>query len=159
MQELIKVSDCILDMETKDTIQGIYRIEDLPICIEYSSCVFFKVMKMSYEDKFPMAQAMENVVSVFNECSCNLVYYISSTKEEVHIYLGVVNQKNNLNKSLVIDEYGKLLKQSIEGNFQGSVLRKICNEKDFFSKHYLSSSKFRCLFYCDWHSYNGRRRC
>lgn len=125
MQDLIKVSDSILNIETKDIIQGIYEIEKLPNQVPYSKSVFYKVSKLTYEENYSMLQAMENAISVFNECECNLVYFLNSTKDGIELFLGVVERDVKKPDQIDIQEYGKLLKQSIEGHFQGSILKQI----------------------------------
>lgn len=86
--------------------------------------VFFRVDKITFEDKAPRKEAIENVLNTMRFNDIILVYLIKGDRYGVSFYYGlaksILSQQN-----IAIDKYGEtILKKSIEANFRGCVLKK-----------------------------------
>ena len=106
----------------------------------------YHIDEVTFEEKAPRREAMENILATFREISgFNFVYMILGDKTKVDFYFGIVVDKlcapNDLFRS---DDIAKhILKPSIKGNYRGSritllesdqkkeVLDRISNAKRF----------------------------
>lgn len=84
--------------------------------------IFYRVDRITYEEKAPRKEALENVLSAMRIKGVNFLYLIKGDKTGVSFYYGIacdLIQKIPLENS--VKELGELiLKPSLEGNFRGS---------------------------------------
>lgn len=94
--------------------------------IKIGDVVFYKIDRITYEDKAPRKEALQNVLSAMRLEGTNLIFLIKGNKLGVSFYYGICRdliQKKTLTYD--IDELGEMiLKPSIESNFRGSKLSK-----------------------------------
>lgn len=90
--------------------------------ISLSDVVFYRVDRITYEEKAPRKEALENVLSAMRIKGVNFLYLIKGDKVGVSFYYGISRdliQKITLDNT--VQELGELiLKPSLEGNFRGS---------------------------------------
>lgn len=95
--------------------------------IELGDIVFYRVDRITYEDKAPRKEALENVLSAMRVKGVNFLYLIKGDKKGVSFYYGISRdlvQKIELSYS--IDELGEMiLKPGLESNFRGSKITKL----------------------------------
>lgn len=104
----------------------------------------YRVDEVTFEDKAPRKEALENVVSSMNIEGVNFVYIIMGNSTGVNFYYGVARDFSYSGQSeLEISEVGEnILKPSLQGNFRGSVIteidanerKKILSEIDSFAE-------------------------
>lgn len=104
------------------------KTKDLSIFKEDEGLVDFlsvyRVDEITFEDKAPRKEALENVISSINIEKVNFVYIILGNKEGINFYYGIARDFMADGKaSLEITEIGnQILKPSLQGNFRGSRL-------------------------------------
>lgn len=98
-------------------------IEQNPI--ELKDIALFRIDEISFEDKAPRKEALENVLSSMKIDGVNFIYLILGDEKGVHFYYGIAkNLSSNNETDLSIKDIGKyILEPSIKGNFRGS---KVC---------------------------------
>lgn len=95
------------------------EIEDLDV-------VLYKVNEISFEDKAPRKEALENVLSSMRLDGINFIYLILGDQMGVHFYYGVARNYTKEEPELSIMDIGKyILEPSIKGNFRGSTITEI----------------------------------
>ncbi|MCM1506024.1 MAG: DUF87 domain-containing protein [Ruminococcus flavefaciens] len=93
-----------------------------------SDIVFYQIKRITFEEKAPRKEALENVISSMRISGANLIYLILSDGSEVKFYFGVsrdlyqIEEKRELSINTVGDQ---ILRQSIVGNFRGSIVEKV----------------------------------
>lgn len=82
----------------------------------------YRVDEITFEDKAPRKEALENVISSMNICGINFIYAIIGTKQGVSFYYGVAKDFSFKGDTrLEISDIGdSILKPSLQGNFRGS---------------------------------------
>lgn len=93
-----------------------------------SDIALYKINRVTFEDKAPRKEALENVISAMRIEGTNLIYLILSDGSEVDFYFGVARNLYKLDKhlELSVNAIGeKILKSSITGNFRGSIVEKV----------------------------------
>ena len=95
-------------------------------CLDVTQVCFFKIEQLAFDSDYPRREAFENVVASLNDPNFNLVYILSGTSAGIDLYLGVVRNTNEektvYGESIQAKDYGKILKNVFEGNFNGSKL-------------------------------------
>ena len=92
----------------------------------------YRVDEITFEEKAPRKEALENVISSMNIEGINFVYIIMGDAKGVKFYYGVARDFYAPEKcKLEISEIGeKILKPNLQGNFRGSVITEIeANER------------------------------
>lgn len=92
----------------------------------------YRIDEVTFEDKSPRKEALENVISSMSIEGVNFVYIIKGDASGVSFYYGVSRDFSYKGEiSLGISEIGeKILKPSLQGNFRGSVITEIeANER------------------------------
>lgn len=98
--------------------------------IDLRDCAFFRLTEVSYDDDYPRREAFENVLATLDNPSFNFVYLINGGPEGIEIYLGIVrNYKGEKSKFKAADVANDILQASLQGNFQGSRLKKLDREE------------------------------
>lgn len=87
---------------------------------------FFRIKQLSYEEDYPRREAFENVLLSMDNQAFNFVYVLTGSVDGIDLCVGVVkNHKENetlLGKKLSTADYGKIVSNALEGNFNGSTL-------------------------------------
>lgn len=110
--------------------------------IELSDFALFNVTEITYEDKAPRKEAVENFLSTMRINGFNLVYLIVGEREKTSFYYGVAKDLDSQLKLSATEVGEKLLKTSITGNFRGSKVRLIEDtEKEIIAKKIQSYNK------------------
>lgn len=99
--------------------------------IEPRNVAFFKIDEISFEDKAPRKEALENVLSAMKIDGINFIYLITGDSTGVHFYYGVAKDQTFQEElDLNIHDIGKyILEPSIKGNFRGSKTREVKPEE------------------------------
>lgn len=117
-------------------------LEQMGKKLKVSDFVFYRVNKITFEDKAPSKDAIENVLSTVKSKGVNFLYLIRGTKQCVEFYYGLSNDLAGDNPVDSIDQLGdRVLKSSIEGNFRGCVLEKV--ESPEFIQNELLDSQYK----------------
>lgn len=94
---------------------------------------FYKVKQLSFDEDYPRREAFENVLLSMNNPAFNFVYVLTGTKEGIELCIGVVQNQNKnipvLGKKLSAVNYGEIVANVFEGNFNGSTLKKMNSEE------------------------------
>lgn len=86
----------------------------------------YRVDEITFEDKAPRKEALENVISSMNVEGVNFVYMIMGDKKGVSFYYGVAKDFSAEANDLAISDIGEMiLKPSLQGNFRGSVITEV----------------------------------
>ena len=100
--------------------------------IELKDIVFFRIDRITYEDKAPQKKALENVLSAMRIDGVNFIYLIKGDKKGVSFYYGI--SRDLIHRKMVpmeMDELGDLiLKPSLESNFRGSRIVKLDEQEE-----------------------------
>lgn len=92
--------------------------------------VLYKVDEITYEDKYPRKEAMENVLGSLR-LNLNFIYLVVGDGKKVSFYFGLSRDLYSSNKSSKsIDQIGDdLLLRSLESNFRGSKFNRVSGEE------------------------------
>lgn len=87
----------------------------------------YRVEEISFEDKAPRKEALENVLSAMRIEGVNFIYLILGDDEGVRFYYGVSRDfTREMDTDLSIHDVGKyILEPSIRGNFRGSRVKEV----------------------------------
>jgi len=121
LSDKTKLSEIIQDTAQLKVIQAIVP-KDL---------ILFHIEELTFEDKSPRKEALENVISAIRLEGIHFVYMLLGDKNGVSFYFGIVRDKNDTKElELDVDDMGEhILKPSIEGNFRGSKVVLETNKK------------------------------
>lgn len=90
---------------------------------------FYKIAQLEYDEDYPRREAFENVMQSMNNQAFNFVYILTGNKEGIDLCIGVVQNQNEnppvLGKKLSAVNYGEIVANVFEGNFNGSILKKM----------------------------------
>jgi len=81
------------------------------------------IEELTFEDKCPPKEAIENVISALRMDGVRVVYLLLGNKQGVSFYFGIAKDQHyaDLDLDLDVDEVAQsILKMNIEGNFRGS---------------------------------------
>lgn len=95
--------------------------------------VLYRVDEITYEEDAPQLEALENALSCMAVPGMNLVYLIHGQGGKVQFYFGLVKDTTAINEEtdLAMKVGEAFLRPALEGNFRGSVIRKLTpNELD-----------------------------
>ncbi len=100
--------------------------------IKLEDVVFYKIDCITYEDKAPRKEALENVLSAMRIKGVNFVFLIKGSKIGVSFYYGICRDLiQRIPLAHDIDEFGEMiLKPSIESNFRGSKITKLKDKEE-----------------------------
>ena len=99
--------------------------------ISLRECCLFQIEELTFEEKAPRREAMENVLSTFRDLEgMSFIYLILGNGQSVKFYFGIAKdfaheKAANLSAPTI---GGDLLKPSIQGNFRGCQIRELTNE-------------------------------
>lgn len=104
---------------------------------------FYKVEKLSYDEKYPMREAFENILMNLDDASFNLIYIIDGDISGISVYIGIAKAGTS-NSKFSAGNFGDIICKSFESNYNGSVLRRVTNDNGQLSSTILGSTeKFR----------------
>ncbi|MBE6561813.1 MAG: hypothetical protein E7662_11885 [Ruminococcaceae bacterium] len=87
---------------------------------------FFRIEKLSFDEKYPHREAFENVLASLSSIEFNFVYVLQSENNgQVGIYIGVV--KNTEQIEISASDMGEIVQNAFRGNFSGSTLTRVIN--------------------------------
>lgn len=92
--------------------------------------ILIHVKRVTFEDEAPRKEAIENVLSSMRLKGVNFLYIIRGCKDHVEFYYGIVRNtiiKGSVNGEDNIKE--SIVKKSIEGNFRGSDVELVDEQK------------------------------
>ncbi len=103
------------------------NIDKLSQDVTMDFLALYRIDEITFEDKAPRKEALENVISSMSIEGVNFVYIIKGDASGVSFYYGVSQDFSYKGeRSLDIVEIGeKILKPSLQGNFRGSVITEI----------------------------------
>ena len=128
-----------------------YYIEDderinIPLApnIKLEDIVFYRIDKITFEDKAPNKDALENVLSSIRIKGVNFLYLIKGDRKGVSFYYGIVRDViSKLSLSYNIKNLGDMiLKPGLESNFRGSKVSKVGDEESEKIINKLSNMNF-----------------
>ena len=134
--ELPAVWQAVDEVQLAETITEIEKPEfPLRNELDRDECVFFRVKKLSYDEKFPQRQLLENVLLSFDNPYFNFVYLLTGDGNGVSLYFGVVQNRSMeglpADKLMSVKDYAANMVASFEGNFNGTEMTPVKNTKDF----------------------------
>ena len=100
--------------------------------IALRECCFFQIKELTFEEKAPRREAMENVLSTFRDLEgMSFIYLILGNGQDVKFYFGIAKdfaheKAENLSAPTV---GGDLLEPSLKGNFRGCQINSLSNEE------------------------------
>jgi len=99
--------------------------------IKTDEIVFIHVEEITYEEKAPRKEALENVLSSVRVPGTNFIYLVVGDGKKVSFYYGISKdlvQQHSL-QSTISDLGEEILKESLKGNFRGSKLRLLSEDE------------------------------
>lgn len=95
--------------------------------ISLSDVVFYRIDRITFEDKAPRKEALENVLSAMRIKGVNFLYLIKGDKKGVSFYYGISRDLiQQIPLAYTMDELGEMiLKPGLESNFRGSKITKL----------------------------------
>lgn len=100
-----------------------------PWSIRAKDLFLYQVQEITYENKAPSREAMENILGAFKGVDgISFIYMILGDRKGVRFYLGVARDRKDRENSLgmEINDIGThILERSIRGNFRGCRLKKL----------------------------------
>lgn len=107
----------------------ITELKEIPWEKRIREIAFYRIDEISFEDKAPRKEALENVLSAMRIEGVNFIYLILGNEEGVHFYYGVARDfltTSNVEMDLSIHDIGQyILEPSIKGNFRGSRAKEV----------------------------------
>lgn len=104
--------------------------------LELGDLILYQIEEITYEEDAPQLEALENALSCMTVAGMNLVYLILGEKGRVSFYFGVArdylapNEGAEGAEGASVKEIGDaFLKPALEGNFRGSIVRKLDDPK------------------------------
>lgn len=98
--------------------------------IALKECCFFQIQELTFEEKAPRREAMENILGTFRSLEgVSFIYLILGNGQDIKFYFGVAKNflKDNAENLSAPTVGADLLKPSIQGNFRGCQIRELTN--------------------------------
>lgn len=116
-----------------------FRLKKIQDFLPQDFCLYH-IEELTFEDKAPRKEALENILSALRLEGLNFIYLILGDCSGVHFYFGVVKDlTENRDLDLEIDDIGRdILKPSITGNFRGSKLSELTPKERLDAKFRLN---------------------
>ena len=91
----------------------------------------YHIKEVTFDEDSPRKEAFENVLNALSIDGITFVYLLLGDKERVYFCFGIAKDKRYQKPlTLDVDEIGQaILKPSLEGNFRGSVVKKIAKQQ------------------------------
>ena len=114
--------------EVIETFADIGFPPDAKTVLDRNSACFFKVTQLAFDKDYPHREAFENVLASLDNPAFNFAYVLSGTEQGIDLYIGIVKNVNpgsSTGEYMSANDYGKILKNAFEGNFNGSTLEQV----------------------------------
>ncbi len=100
--------------------------------IRLDDVVFYRIDRITYEDKAPRKEALENVLSAMRIKGVNFIYLIKGDKRGVSFYYGIARDLiQTIPITYSMGELGEMvLKPSLDSNFRGSKVTKLSDSEE-----------------------------
>lgn len=144
LDTLSKTKDLYVDPSQCEVIDS----DKMPDQITLDNYALFRVDEITFEDKAPRKEALENVISSMCVKGINFVYIIIGDEKGVQFFYGVAKDFfSNVQAPLNVSEIGeKILKPSLQGNFRGSTISEVdVNGRDSIIKQLEDYKKVKIL--------------
>ena len=95
--------------------------------LDLRDIAFYRIDEISFEDKAPRKEALENVLSTMRLDGTYFVYLLMGDSRGVHFYYGV-SKDYSMDKELELSIYdigNSILEPGIRGNFRGSKIKEV----------------------------------
>lgn len=104
----------------------------------------YHIEEVSFEDKAPRKEALENVLSAMKISGINFIYLILGDESGVHFYYGAAKDlSEHTRMDLSINDIGKyILEPGIKGNFRGSKIKSVSPEEKDIIINDISKMKY-----------------
>lgn len=125
--ELFDLFHFVQKMDLDDSFERIADIgypEEDGLSTNGDMC-FYKIEKLSYDEKYPRREAFENVLDSLDNEAFNFVYILTGSNTGIELHIGVVKNHRNNRKTLSTVNYGDIIANAFEGNFSGSSLKRL----------------------------------
>lgn len=140
--------EMLLDiLEKKNSLRHLInknaKIQGFENNISLKDISLFHIEELTFEEDSPRREAFENVISTIRIDGIIFVYLLIGDKNGVSFYFGIskdLSYKKRL--ELEVDDIGKILKSSIEGNFRGSKVVKVEQDKKVILEKLHTMKKF-----------------
>lgn len=122
-----------LEQGVPDTARGGEVPKDLGPALSLPKLSLFRLDEITYEEKAPRREAMENVIGTFRHMKgIHFVYLILGTPEGVRFYLGVAGDLSCPDPTFqsVTDVGNEILQPALRGNFRGCQLKLISDNDE-----------------------------
>lgn len=131
--EILNLFQDIQGVNSEDVVG---RIKDMSFPVngelKNKDMCFYRVNKLSFDEEYPRREAFENVLLSLDNEAFNFVYMLTGSAQGIELCIGVVKNANPnnpvLGKLLSATDYGKIISNVFEGNFNGSELEQLKGE-------------------------------
>lgn len=128
-----EILDLFANIQIANSNMIIDSVAELPFPergqLKNNEMCFYKIKQLAFDEEYPRREAFENVLLSMNNQAFNFVYVLTGTEEGIELSIGVVENQNEnekiLGTKLSAVNYGEIVANVFEGNFNGSVLEKI----------------------------------
>lgn len=107
-----------------------YMIYSKSVFLGNDDIVLYKIDEITYEDKFPRKEAIENILGSLR-INLNFIYLVVGDGQKISFYLGLAKDlcANIVLKSSLDDIGANILQKVIRSNFRGSKVTKVAPDK------------------------------
>lgn len=130
------------DLQNSEDSKAIENFADIGFppdkntALERNAACFFKVTQLAFDKDYPHREAFENVLASLDNPAFNFAYVLAGTEAGIDLYVGIVKNGNSgsgTGECMNTHDYGQILKNAFEGNFNGSTMEqaKDKNSADF----------------------------
>ncbi|MBE6561808.1 MAG: hypothetical protein E7662_11860 [Ruminococcaceae bacterium] len=118
---------------------------------------FFRIEKLSFDEKYPHREAFENVLASLVNRGFNFVYILQSESNgQVGIYIGIV--KNSEQLELTASDIREIVQKAFRGNFSGSTLTKVSSDSHLYHDGLPIKNNNQIYFLCSSRTSEGEYR-
>ncbi len=127
--QILNLFDNIQDTKENELIDAFADIgfpPDKKDSLDLTQACFFRVSQLSFDKDYPHREAFENVLASLDNPAFNFVYILSGSGSGIDLYIGVVKNanesQNREGECMSAKDYGPIIRNAFEGNFNGSTL-------------------------------------
>jgi len=131
----------------RQQVDEVRSVVDSNDSISIRDLSFIHIQELTFDDKFPQREAVENVISALRIDGIRFIYLLLGDKKGVSFYFGIAKDKQYGELELDVDEIAqKILKMNIEGNFRGSKTLVADNQfRKNLQRRIRSAKRFACM--------------
>ncbi len=132
-----EILDLFSSLQVFKTDKIIQKIEDMDYpnrgTLKNNEMSFYIIDQLSFDEDYPRREAFENVLLSLDNEAFNFVYMLTGNEKGIELCIGVVKNRNEnkvvLDKKLSAANYGEIVANVFEGNFNGSKLTKLTGKE------------------------------